>query len=189
MTGSAWSVFLIPPQLVAWDGGDAAGWAKQLAGAPPYDEIRRMAADLGVFDEYALFGSLVAPSFLLIGLALLPAVGPNVGWTRLVAVLTILGTPASLLSYAGQDLGAPWRNFWGAESLLLILIGLFAVPAGVIAYQLGQLRGWQAALLGSTILVLVGSTALFGYFPHGSLVGYGIEVALLATHPRPGIVS
>jgi hypothetical protein len=183
--GAAWAAFLLPPQLVAWDGGNAPNWAQRFAYAAPYDGIRSLAADVGIGDEYALFGSLVAPSFLLIGTALLLSLGATSRWTRLTAILTILGMPISVLSYIGHDADAPWRYFWGAEIPLLLAIGLCAVPAGIMAYRHRNLRGWRAALLASTTLVLIGSTALFTYFPHGSLVGYGVEVALLAMRP-PG---
>ena len=189
LAGAAWSAFLLPPQVVAWDGENAPRWTQRFAYAAPYDGIRRLAADLSIGDQYALFGSLVAPSFLLIGTALLLSLGATSRWTRLTALLTILGMPIALLSYLSHDADAPWRYFWGAEIPLLLAIGLCAVPAGIMAYRHCRLRGWRAALLSSTILVLVGSTALFTYFPHGSLVGYGVEVALLAMRPNPNPIS
>ena len=185
LAGALWSAFLLPPQVVAWDGSSAPTWARRLAEAAPYDGLRRLAAAVGISDEYALFGSLVAPSFLLIGLAMWRAVGATGRWTRLVALLTILGTPIVLLSYLGYDAGEPWRYFWGTEFFLLIAIGIFAVPAGVVAHRHHRLRRDRAALLASTIVVLAVSTALFTYFPHGSLIGYGLEVAVLAMRPSP----
>jgi hypothetical protein len=184
VAGAGWSVFLLPPQLVAWDVAAAPRWAQHFAETPAHERIRRLAAGSVVEDDYALFGSLVAPSFLLIGLALWLAVGGAGRWVRLVALLTMAGLPVTLLSYLGQDAAAPWRYFWGTEALLLLAIGLTAVPAGVAAHRRRRLPRWSAALLASTILVLVASTALFGYFPHGSLVGHGLEVALLAAGGR-----
>jgi hypothetical protein len=134
LAGSAWSAFLLPPQLVAWDGESAPAWARLFADAAPYNQIRGLAARLGFYDDYALFGALVAPAFLLIGMAVLLAVGRTGRWTRLVGVLTIIGVPATLLSYLGHDADAPWNYFWGTEGLLLLAIGLSAIPAGVLAF-------------------------------------------------------
>ena len=169
--------FLIPPQLVAWDGTNAPAWAERLAVAAPYSQIRTIAARLGLYDDYALFGSLVAPSFLLIGIAVLLALGRTGRWTPVVGVLTIIGTPIVLLSYLGSLPPAPWKYFWGTEALLVLAIGLAAIPAGVLAYRHRRLGGWRAVLLACTIVVLIGGVALFNYWPHGCLVSCGVEVA------------
>ena len=96
-------------------------------------------------------------------------------------MLTIIGAPVTLLSYLGHNADAPWKYFWGTEGLLLLAIGVAAIPAGILAYQHRQLGGWRATLLTSTIFVIGTGTSLFAYWPHGSLVSYGVEVALLAT--------
>ncbi|HEY5981012.1 MAG TPA: hypothetical protein VIT41_15415 [Microlunatus sp.] len=178
--GAAWSAFLLPPQLLTWSGSGAPDWADRLAGASPYRAIRRVAATQGVFDDYALFGSLVAPSFLVIGLALWRALGSTGRWTRIMAIVTMLGTPIVILSYTGHAATGLWRSFWGTEIFVLLAIGLCAIPASILAYQHGRLAGWRFGLLISTLLVLITSTVLLTYWPHGTLVGYGIEVALLA---------
>ena len=95
-------------KLVAWDGTAAPASAQRLAVAAPYHQIRTIAARLGLYDDYALFGSLVAPSFLLIGIAILLAVGRTGRWTRVVGVLTIIGMPIALISYLGY--AAPPRG-------------------------------------------------------------------------------
>ncbi|MFG1820661.1 hypothetical protein ACGFIF_43365 [Kribbella sp. NPDC049174] len=180
VVGSIWAAFLLPPQLVAWDGASAPEWARRLDGSVPYDWVRDVAAGLQISDDYALFGALLAPSFLLIGTALVPAARVAGRWTGAVALLTVLGAPITVISYVGHDLGPPWDSLWGAEIPLLLAICICAAVAGVVSYRRHHIRGWWAGLLGSTTVVLVASTALFDYFPHGSLVGYGVEVAVLA---------
>jgi hypothetical protein len=180
VVGSLWAAFLLPPQVVAWDGAAAPSWARRLEDAAAYNWVRDVAASLRVSDDYALFGALVAPSFLLIGVALLPSARAAGRWTRALALLTLLGAPIAVLSYVSHDLDAPWRYFWGAEIPLLLALCICGVVAGVISYRRHHLPGWWAALLGSTVVVLLASTALFTYFPHGSLVGYGVEAAVLA---------
>ena len=101
-----------------------------------------------------------------------------------MGVLTIIGAPVTLLSYLGHNADAPWKYFWGTEGLLLLAIGVAAIPAGVLAYQHRQFGGWRATLLTSTIFVIGTGTSLFAYWPHG-LVSYGVEVALLATGNVP----
>ncbi|MEV0285883.1 hypothetical protein AB0H36_17345 [Kribbella sp. NPDC050820] len=177
--GSIWAAFLLPPQLVAWDGIAAPIWAQRLADTTPYDAIRRLAAALSISDDYTLFGTLVAPSFLLIGTALLPAARIAGRWTVTFAVLTMLGAPVTVISYVSPHLEAPWQYLWGAEIPLLLAICLCSIPTGVLAYRPHRLPGWWATLLGSTTVVFIASTALFEYFPHGTLVGYGAEVAVL----------
>ena len=70
VVGSIWAASLLPPQLGAWDGASAPGWARRLDGTVPYDWVRDVAASLQISDDYALFGALLAPPFLLIGTAL-----------------------------------------------------------------------------------------------------------------------
>jgi hypothetical protein len=50
----------------------------------------------------------------------------------------------------------------------------------VAAYVSHRLPLWWSALLVATIGVLTISTVLFAYLPHGSLIGFGLEVAILA---------
>lgn len=181
LLGSLWAAFLLPPQVVAWDGEAAPAWGERLADAAPYGWIRQAG---GGVDDYVLFGALVAPSFLLIGLALLP-VGRVAGrWTTALAWLTLLGAPAVLVSYPASGWEGPWSVLWGLEIPLLLAMGLCGIVAGVRAYRRRRLPGWACFLLGATVLVLGVSTGVFTYFPHGSLVGYGIEVAVLVSVVR-----
>jgi hypothetical protein len=178
--GAAWSAFLLPPVVVAWDGAAAPDWAHHLTGAAPYDWIRSVAARAGAPGDYEAFGVLVAPAFLLIGLALLPRARVAGRWTGLLAWLTLLGAPVVALSYVGHALPEPWHLMWGWEIPLLAAMAICCVVAGVFAFRPHRLPLWWAALLAATVSILAGSTALFTYFPHGSLIGYGLGVAVLA---------
>ena len=166
--------------MVAWDGAGGPDWAHQLSAASPYDWVRSAAATLGAPGDYETFGVLVAPAFLLIGVALLPRARVAGRWTGTLAWLTLLGAPVAALSYMGHALPEPWHALWGLEIPLLFAMGICAVVAGVAAAWLHRLPLWWAALLAATVGVLAVSTLLFTYFPHGSLVGYGLEVAVLA---------
>jgi hypothetical protein len=180
VSGATWSAACLPPVVVAWDGSGAPAWARQLQDAAPYEWIRSIARSVGARDDYEVFGVLVAPAFVLIGLALLPRARAAGRWTALLAWLTLLGAPVVCLSYIGHALPEPWHEMWGWEIPLLTAMAICGVIAGVLAYRPHRLPLWWAGLLACTIGVLAGSTVLFTYFPHGSLIGYGVEVAILA---------
>ncbi len=188
-TGAAWAGFVLPPVLVAWSGSDAPAWARHIAAGQPYDWIRsvgdRLGAPgdyerLGAPGDYEVFGVLIAPAFVLIGLALLPRARVAGRWTAVLAWLTLLGAPIVTLSYVGHALPDPWHAMWGLEIQLLTAMAICGIVAGVFAFRSHQLPLWWAALLGATIGVLIISSVLFAYFPHGTLIGFGIEVAVLA---------
>jgi hypothetical protein len=178
LLGSAWAAFLLPPQLAAWDGTGAALWVQRLEGAAPYDALRSAAAPLGV-DDYSLFGMLVAPSFLAVGVALLAAVRGLGPWATATAWLTVLGAPAALLSYGGYAVGEPWDVAWGVEIWVLLGIGVCGTVAGIQAAARRRAARWWCALLAATLVVIVLSSVAFAYFPHGTLVGHGVQVAVL----------
>ncbi|WP_353950465.1 hypothetical protein V6K52_12570 [Knoellia sp. S7-12] len=142
--------------------------------------MRPIGNDLGVPGDYVLFGVLVAPAFLLIGVSLLPRARIAGRWTAVLAWLTLLGAPIVTLSYVASSLPSPWHAMWGLEALLLVAMGICGVVAGVAAYVTHRLPLWWSSLLAATIGVLTISTVLFTYFPHGSLIGFGVEVAILA---------
>lgn len=175
-----WSAVVLPPAVVAWDGRNAPAWALQLAGGRPYSWMRAIGNDLGAPGDYVLFGVLVAPAFLLIGVSLLSRARIAGRWTAVLAWLTLLGAPVVTLSYVAYSLPPPWHAMWGMEIPLLVAMGICGVVAGVAAYVCHRLPLWWSALLAATIGVLTVSTVLFTYFPHGSLIGFGLEVAILA---------
>ncbi|WP_146901663.1 hypothetical protein [Cellulomonas aerilata] len=174
---------------MTWDGDAAPGWARRLEGAESFDLIRAAGAAAGIRDHYVLFGLLIAPSFILIGVPLLRASQAVGRSTAVLAWSTLLGAPASLMSYGGVGLGDPWDLFWGAEIPLLLAVCVCGAVAGVLAYRRHRVPVWWAALLAATPVVIVAGTAVFSYFPHGSLVGYGVEVAALAVGVRSATVS
>lgn len=173
-----WAAFLLPPQLVAWSSADAPSWARDLADAGVYDGMLQLADMVGLTDPYMVFGAGVAPSFLLIGLAMFGTMH-HLGRSGLVVrVLTLLGALLVVVSYAAAGTELPWRYLWGSEGPLLLAIGVAGSVAGIVAYRRGYPRRWSL-LLASTLAVIVASTVLFGYFPHGTLIGFGGQVAAL----------
>lgn len=180
LLGSAWAAFLLPPQLTDWDGPRAPAWAQRLDGSAPYDLLRQAGSALGVVDDYVLFGVLVAPSFVLVGVPLLAASRGVGRAARATGWLTILGAAVTIASYGGYGLGEPWDVLWGIEGLLLIVVGVVALVAGLRALRTRRVPRWWAVMLAATVVVLVVSTLAFTYFPHGTLVAYGVEVAVLA---------
>jgi hypothetical protein len=184
VAGALWALVLLPPQVVAWDGEDAPGWLQSLAELDAYDLPRQIDGVAGV-DYYGWAGVLVAPAWLLIGWALLGRRRTAGAWVGAVAWLLLLGAPVSVVSYLSAARVEPWSYLWGAEIPLLLAIPLVAIVAGVRAVRRHGMPRWWGVLLGCTLLVVVGSTLLLGYFPHGTLVGLGAEVAVLAARPGP----
>ena len=115
-----------------------------------------------------------------------------IGWPLLaygrlpaiVGVLFLLGAPVSVASYLAEDAASPWHQLWGAEIFVLLAIPVAALAAAV-STRARHFPTWWWALMACTLAVTVGSTALFGYFPHGTLIGLGAEVAVLARLPAP----
>lgn len=167
-------------QVVEWSGSGAPAWAARIdAGLPVYGWIRDAAAWAGIHDGYELFGAAVFPSFLLIWFSLqattrlLGRAGAVLSW------LTLAGAPVVVGSYLAHDEAAPIRYVWGAEFFLLVAIGLAALAAGLAAWPTLRPR-WRAVLVASTPLILVVATLALTYYPHGSLVGIGVEAGMLA---------
>ncbi len=177
MTGAAWALFLLPQQLVAWDGQKAPSWARSVDSLPVYGLIRDLDGPGGL-ELYAWAGVLLVPAWILIG-------WPLLGYGKLpgvVGALFLLGAPVSVASYLAESAPAPWQSLWGAEIFVLLAIPLAAVAAAISA-RARHFPTWWWALMACTLLVTVGSTAAFGYFPHGTLVGLGAEVGVLALLP------
>lgn len=176
---ATWALFLLPPELVAWDGLGAPAIAHRLTEAAPYDLLRELGDALGLGD-YELFGPLVAVSFLCAGLAVL-VVGRVAGrWTRALGWVSVLGAPVTVLSYLASDAEHPLHAMWGSELFVLLAMGVVGVVAGIRARRTHRMPRWWTVLLGATLLVLVAGTLLLGYYPHGSLVAFGVAVAVLA---------
>lgn len=176
---ATWALFLLPPELVAWDGLGAPAFLHRVADSAPYDLVREMGSGLGLRD-YELFGPLVAVSFLCVGLAVL-VMGTVAGrWTRLLGWVSVLGAPVTVLSYLSSDEAHPLHALWGSELFVLLTMGLVGFVAAILARRTHRMPRWWALLLGATLLVLVAGTLLLGYYPHGSLVAFGIAVAVLA---------
>lgn len=191
VAASLWAALLLPPQLVEWSPADTPEWIAHLATADVYEWLSSLGAAVGLTDPYFLFGAGVAPSFLLIGLVHLHEVR-QLGWAgRLFAGLTLAGTVLVVVSYAAAAWEQPWRALWGLEALLFVGIGLTGLAAGIVAFRRGHPRP-RAALITITPVVIVLSTLAIPYYPHGTLVGMGLQAAALGlmdrtteTAPRP----
>ncbi|WP_394552226.1 hypothetical protein ACDF64_15360 [Agromyces sp. MMS24-JH15] len=180
-----WSFALLPPQMVVWAGSGTPGWLLALDRLPGYDATRALLAGAGIADDYLVFGSAVALSFVLLWLATGPAFAA-LGWSgRTLGALVLAGAPITVLSYLNHPVDAPLHAIWGAEAFALLAIGLVAVVAAIAAPRGRGIPLWERLLVGSTLLVMVGATLALGYWPHGTLVGFGAEaIALAAFAPR-----
>ncbi|WP_448810154.1 hypothetical protein [Agromyces bauzanensis] len=175
-----WALFLLPPQQQAWSGVFAPRWLRVLDDLPVYDAIRNWLHSVGEHDFYLAFGALAAVSFVLIWWATGPAFAA-LGWSgRVLGWLTLLGAPVTALSYLNHPVDAPVHALWGAEAYALMLVGIWAVVVAIVAPRGRGIPGWERALLAATLPIMVVSTLALSYWPHGTLVGFGVEAAVMA---------
>jgi hypothetical protein len=182
--GALWAFVLLPPQLTAWSGHGAPGWSNALDALPVYDGVRLTLAAAGVDDLYAVFGAAASVSFVLIWWATGPTFA-RLGWNgRVLGWLVLCSAPITALSYLNHPTDAPFHALWGSEGFALLLTGLWAVFAGA-APRASGIPAWERVLVGSTLVVMVVATLGFGYWPHGTLIGFAAEAAVLAARaPR-----
>jgi hypothetical protein len=179
LLAAAWAFFLLPPQQAAWSGADSPAWLAALDSQPVYDGIRLWLASMGLHDAYLVFGAAASVSFLLLWFA----TGPTLlalGWAgRVLSLLLLISTAVTLLSYLNHPTDAPLHLFWGAEAVALLAICLWAMFLALAAPR-GVAPVWERLVLAATLPIVVGATILFTYWPHGSLIGLGVEAAVLA---------
>lgn len=180
IAAALWALVLLPPQQQAWSGVFAPRWLRVLDDLPVYDAIRGWLHTVGLHDFYLVFGAAVALSFVLVWWATGPAFAA-LGWSgRVLGWLTLLGAPVTALSYLNHAVDAPLHALWGGEAFVLMLIGIWAVVVAIAAPRGRGIPGWERGLLGATLPILVVSTLVFSYWPHGTLIGFGVEAAVLA---------
>ena len=181
MLAAVWAFVLLPPQQHAWSGAYAMPrWQFVLDELPPYDAVRGWLVALGQPDFYLVFGAAASVSFALIWLATGPAFAA-LGWSgRVLGWLVLAGAPITLLSYLNHADGAPLRFLWGAEAFVLLAVGVWAIVVAIVAPRGAAIPLWERALVGAMLPIIVVSTLLLTYWPHGSLVGLGLEAAALA---------
>jgi hypothetical protein len=181
LLAAAWAFLLLPPQVHAFAGAYAMPrWLFELNRLGAYDVVRGWLVANGQPDFYLVFGAAASASFVLIWLATRPVLDA-VGWSgRVLGWLVFAGAPVTLLSYLNHAADAPLRGIWGAEAFVLIAIGLWAVVVAFAAPRDSGVPVWERLLLGATLPVLVIATAALAYYPHGTLVGLGLEAAALA---------
>ena len=190
LIAGAWAFFLLPPQQAAWSGAGSPAWLRSLDAMPIYDGLREALPATGTSDAYLVFGSAASASFVLLWFATGPVLAA-LGWSgRVLWALLLAAAPVTLLSYLNHPADAPLHALWGAEAFALIAIGLWGV---VVAFSAPRRRGiplWERILVGSTLAVIVLATLAFTYWPHGSLVGLGLEAVVLAGFaPRWAVAS
>ncbi|MFB9958598.1 hypothetical protein [Agromyces bracchium] len=181
LLAAAWAFVLLPPQQHAWSGAyGMPRWLLALDGLPPYDAVRAWLVSVGQPDFYLVFGAAASASFVLIWFATGPAFAA-LGWSgRVLGWLVLAGAAATLLSYLNHADGSPLRFLWGADGIVLVAIGVWAVVVAFLAPRDAGIPVWERVLVGLTLPVLVGSTVLFTYWPHGTLIGFGLEAAAIA---------
>ncbi|WP_157006067.1 hypothetical protein [Agromyces laixinhei] len=179
LIASVWAFFLLPPQQAAWSGDGIPPWLGTLDSQPVYDGIRMWLASMGVYDFYLVFGAAASASFLLLWFATGPTL-VALGWSgRVLGWLLLAAAPITLASYLNHPADAPLHGVWGAEGIALLAICLWAMAVAIVAPR-DVAPLWERLLLAATLLIVVGATVLLTYWPHGSLVGLGIEAAVLA---------
>ncbi|MFB9309638.1 TM2 domain-containing membrane protein YozV [Agromyces hippuratus] len=180
LAAAVWAFFLLPPQQAVWSGVYIPPWLGALDGLPVYDAIRWWLHGAGLHDFYLVFGAAASVSFVLVWLATGPTLAA-LGWSgRVLGWLVLTGGVITLLSYLNHPADAPLHTIWGGELFVLAAIGVWAVVAAAVAPRGVGIPAWERWLLGATLPILVGATALLTYWPHGSLVGFALEAAVLA---------
>lgn len=183
LLAAAWAFFLLPPQQAVWSGAGAPAWQRALDDSPVYDGLRGWLHAVGLRDDYLVFGSAAALSFVLVWFATGPAFA-QLGWSgRVLGWIVLASAPITVLSYANHPLDAPLHALWGVEGFALLLIGVWALVVAAAAPR-GSVPLWERLLSAAVLPVIVGATVLFGYWPHGSLVGLGLVAAAFAAWGR-----
>lgn len=181
LIAAAWAFILLPPQQHAFSGAYAMpAWLFALNRMSPYDTVREWLVANGQSDFYLVFGAAASASFLLIWLATGPAFAALGRSGRVLGWLVLAGAPVTLLSYLNHPSDAPLRFLWGAEAFVLIAIGLWSLVVAFAAPRGAGVPRWERVLLAATLPVLVLATLALSYYPHGTLVGLGLEAAVLA---------
>jgi len=179
LVGTVWAFLLLPPQQAEWSGADAPRWLQALDALPMYDQAREALRAAGTADFYLVFGAASALSFVLIWLATLAAFAAA-GWSgRVLGALVLIGAPLTFVSYLSHAEAAPLHALWGAEAFVLMAVGVWAVVVAIAAPR-GRIPVWERVLIGLTPAVVVASTLTLSYWPHGTLVGLGLEAAAIA---------
>jgi len=181
IAASAWAFFLLPPQLHVWTGSyGMPAWLRVLNELPIYDGLRAALTGVGLTDYYAIFGAAIAPSFVLLAIALRPVtrtlgvLGGVLHWVSMLSAVLVM------VSYLTHALPRPWNALWGSEAFALAIVGLLAIACAVVALARRMRPVWPAVMLMLLLPVAVASTVLFGYWPHGSLILLGLWVSVIA---------
>ncbi|MGC5224737.1 hypothetical protein ACPW96_19400 [Micromonospora sp. DT81.3] len=173
----AWALFLLPLQLLAWY--DAPEWATALDRSAFYRGVHEFVAGLGLRDDYLVFGSAISVSMVLLWWSTGPVMA-WLGWSgRVFSAMLLLLAPLAFLSYLNRADSAPLRVLWGSEALGLMVLGVAGILTAVVT-RAPRVKSWQRILLAATLPIELAFTLLFGYWPHGTVVGLALQACLLA---------
>lgn len=171
-----WALFLLPPQLVDWAHGP--GWAIALNDSPFYRAVHALRESLGLDDIYAVFGSAIAVSMVLLWWATAPVL-TWLGWSgRVFSAVLLALAPVTVVSYLSHEESAPLHFLWGAEGFGLILLGVLGIVVAV-ATRADGVRWWLRLLFGATLLIEVAFTWALVYYPHGTVVGLALQAGII----------
>lgn len=185
-----WAAAILPPQVLDWAGrGGSVWWAVAMYDGLGYRSLVRGLASVGLGDTYLVFGVAIVPTMLLVWWATRPAL-LALGWSGAVLSWGWFGlAPVTAISYLNHADDAPLRAIWGAEGFWLMALFLWGIVVAIVAPRRRGIPVWVRIVVGATVLFGIGGTLLGGYYPHGTMIGIGVQAVILALWAPVGRVA